>query len=108
MRSLLPLSLLLLTAPVAHAARCNDDAPSVFQGVRLARDTLLEVDGMLLAQAARIPEDQFYLSGDIWGLFGFLGAGLDIVPWEAELRSGWLGVGRRWLWSAGYDVIDES
>ncbi|MCB9527473.1 MAG: hypothetical protein H6701_03595 [Myxococcales bacterium] len=56
----------------------------------------------------RTPEDQFYLSGDIWGLFGFLGAGLDIVPWEAELRSGWLGVGRRWLWSAGHGLVDES
>lgn len=56
----------------------------------------------------RAPEDQFYLSGDIWGLFGLLGAGLDVVPWEAELRSAWIGVGRRWLWSAGYDDIDDS
>lgn len=55
----------------------------------------------------RAPEDQFYLSGDVWGLFGLLGGGLDVVPGDLELRSAWVGVARRWLWSAGYQDVDE-
>lgn len=49
----------------------------------------------------RAPRDEFYTSVDMHRLFGVIDAGVDVVPFNPELRSARAGVGHQWGWGVG-------